>query len=123
MICTLICKKREAEDGRKWVNFSMLRGKKWYNVKFVKECAPPQVQKIAEGVGRAFIDLTPDDKYDIREQGSNATLFVESYKNLSEDALKKCVADEIAKVEKYRADHEKARVDFLTPVDDAELPF
>lgn len=123
MICTLICKKRESADGRKWINFSMLSKSKWYNVKFVKECAPPQVQKIAEGVGRAFIELTADNKYDIKDSSGNLTLFVESYNNLAADALKTCIAAETEKVEKYRADKEKARVNFLQPTDDEDLPF
>lgn len=122
MICTLICKKRESEDGRKWVNYSMLKGKKWYNVKFVKECAAPQVHKIADGVIRSFIELTADCTYDIREQGTNATLFVENYKNLNDEQLKSAITAETAKVEKYRAEREKARVNFLAD-DDTDLPF
>lgn len=123
MICTLICKKREAEDGRKWVNYSMLKGKQWYNVKFVKECAPPQVHKIADGIGRSFISLTADHKYDLREQDNSSTLFVESYDNLNAEELRTAILSETEKVEQYRKEREKARVNFLMPADDTTMPF
>lgn len=129
MICTLICKKRESDDGlRKWVNYSMVKGAKngkggtWYNVKFVKDCAAPQVHKIAEGVGRAFIELDATCTYDIKEQASGNTLFVESYKNLTDDTLKEHIAAETKRVEEYRAEREKARKNFLDD-DDTELSF
>lgn len=121
-ILTLIAKKREINDGmtsvRKWINFSTLRKGKWYNVKFVKECAPPQVQKVADGVVRAFIELTPESKYDVSAKG-NGTLFVESYAPVTGGALDACIKEERKKVEEYRAKREKERIDFISD-DDAD---
>lgn len=124
MIFKLICKKREkAEENRKWVNYSTLHKGKWYNIKFVKECPPPQTQKIADGVYRAFIELTPDCVYDINTKGVSATIFVETYKILDEKTLSEEIKKETASIEKYRADREKARVDFLSPNDSDEAFF
>lgn len=119
-ILTLIAKKREINDGmtpaRKWINFSTLRKGKWYNVKFVKDCAPPQVQKVADGVARAFIELTPESKYDVSPKG-NGTIFVESYTPVTGSALDACVKAETKKVEDYRAKREKERLDFISDDD------
>lgn len=123
-IITLIAKKREVSDGitpsRKWINYSTLRKGKWYNVKFVKDCAPPQIHKVAEGVARAFIELTPDDTYDISMKG-NGTIFVESYTPVADDALKACIAAETKKVEDYRAKREKERLDFISDDDTDDI--
>lgn len=120
-ILTLIAKKREVNDGttpaRKWINFSTLRKGKWYNVKFVKSCAPPQVQKVADGVVRAFIELTPESKYDVSSKG-NGTIYVEGYNPVTGTALDACVKAEQKKVEEYRAKREKERIDFISDDDD-----
>ena len=109
MILTLIAKKREHE-GKKWINFSFVKDKKWYNVKFVKNCIPPKAHAVTEGVGRAFIELTEANKFDIVES-DNAVIFVEDYTELSAEALK-------AEIEK-----EKNKMNFLMPIKDEELPF
>lgn len=123
-ILTLIAKKREVNDGmtpaRKWINFSTLRKGKWYNVKFVKDCASPQVQKVADGVARAFIELTPESKFDVSPKG-NGTIFVESYNPVTGDALDACVKEERKKVEEYRAKREKERIDFVSGDDDDDI--
>lgn len=132
-ILTLIAKKREVNDGisapRKWINFSTLRKGKWYNVKFVKDCAAPQCIKVADGVVRAFIELTPDSKYDVSPKG-NGTLFVESYNPVTGDTLEKLKAAETEKVNAYRAKRERERMDFINDDDtpsadggDDDFPF
>lgn len=124
MILTLICKKRELE-GKKWINFSLLKGGKWYSVKFVKNCAAPLIHKIDKNVYRAFISLAETDKFDIaqkNEGGKNATVFVETYSNLSDEMLSASVETERKNLAAYRALRDKERVSFLI-VDDAEQPF
>jgi len=124
MIATLICKKREF-DGKKWINFSFVKNNKWYSVKFVKDCAAPQIHKIDEGIHRSFIELTATDKFDMKnnEDGKNVTIFVESYSNLSAEALAAAIAAEKKKLEEYRAAKEKEKMSFLLPTDDKDMPF
>lgn len=121
MVVTLIAKKRESEDGRKWINFSTLKRGKWYNVKFIKDCAPPQVHKVADGVLRAFVDLTADSKFDISPKG-NGTIFVETYNPVVADALESAIAAEKVKIDKFREKREKERMDFIAP-DEDDLDF
>lgn len=123
MIFTLICKKRETEDNRKWINYSMCKGKVWYNVKFVKECAAPQLHKIMDNVERAFIKLELTDKYDIVYKSNNSRiLFVESYSDLTDDELKAAIAAETKKIEDYRKAKEKVRIEFLSDGSE-DIPF
>lgn len=121
MILTLIAKKRE-QDGKKWTNFSFVKNEKWYSVKFVKDCAPPQVYEVADGVKRAFIELTKENKFDIVE-GGRAVIFVENYNELSAEALTAAVNAEKKKIETYRQKREQDRINFLLPSDDTEIPF
>ena len=121
MILTLIAKKREY-DGKKWTNFSFVKNEKWYSVKFVKDCAPPQAYEVADGVKRAFIELTKENKFDIKE-GESAVIFVENYNELSAEALTAAANAETKKIEKYREKREQDRINFLLPSDDTELPF
>ena len=121
MLLTLIAKKREHE-GKKWINFSLIKNEKWYSVKFVKDCIPPKVYGVAEGVGRAFVELTEKHKFDITD-GERATIFVEQYDDLSAEALKAEIEKEKNKIENYREKREKSKMSFLTPVNDIELPF
>lgn len=124
MILTLIVKKRETENGKKFNSYSTLRGEKWYSVKFVKDCPPPQVVSIEENVKRAFISLKADSKFDIRESDVNrSTVFVETYEPVTGADFDRVVTVEKQKCEEYRKAREKARMDFLTPVDGEELPF
>ena len=120
MILTLIAKKRE-HDGKKWTNFLFVKNKKWYSVKFVKDCAPPQTYEVADGIKRAFIELTQENKFDIKE-GERAVVFVENYNELSAEALAEAVNIEKKKIETYRQKREQARIDFLIPTEE-ELPF
>lgn len=121
MILTLIAKKRE-QDGKKWTNFSFVKNEKWYAVKFVKDCAPPQIYEVADGIKRAFIELTKENKFDIVE-GEKAVIFVEDYKQLSAEALTAAGNAEKKKIETYRQKREQDRINFLLPADDTELPF
>ena len=123
MLFTLICKKRVSDDGRKWTNYNLLRGKKWYSVKFVKDCAPPQNYKIDEGIYRAFIDLSNKDKFDLKENADcYNTIFVESYGAVTPEIAEKHIAIEKERVDKYREEKEKNKIDFITPSDE-DLPF
>jgi len=125
MILTLICKKREA-DGKKWTNYTTIQKGKWYNVKFVKECAAPQIKKIDENINRAFIELNANTKFDIKEDTEdkrNAIIFIESYNNLSAEALQKAIDNEFKSIEKYREEKEKTKISFLMPTDDTDCPF
>lgn len=121
MILTLIAKKRE-QEGKKWTNFLFVKNEKWYSVKFVKDCAPPQVYEVADGVKRAFIELTEENKFDIVE-GERAVIFIENYKKLSAEALTAAGNAEKKKIETYRQKREQDRINFLLPSDDTELPF
>ncbi len=121
MILTLIAKKREFE-GKKWINFTYLKGDKWYNIKFVKNCVPPKAHAVTEGVGRAFIELTETNKFDIVE-GEKAVIFVEDFNELNAEALKTEIENERKKIEAYREKRERSKMNFLTPVNDTELPF
>lgn len=121
MILTLIAKKKE-QDGKKWTNYLFVKNEKWYSVKFVKDCAPPQTYEVADGIKRAFIELTKKNKFDIKE-GERAVVFVENYNELSAEALTAAVNAEKKKIEKFRQKREQDRINFLLPSDDTEIPF
>lgn len=121
MIMTLIAKKRE-KGGKKWTNFLFVKNEKWYSVKFVKDCAPPKIYKVADGIRRAFIELTQENKFDIKE-GERAVIFVENYNELSAEALTAAINAETKKIEAYRQKREQDKINFLLPSDETELPF
>lgn len=121
MICVLIPKLRETDKG-KWVSYSTLKGKQWYSVKFVKECAPPRLHEVAQGVYRGFIDLQEEHEFNVATEGKYKVLYVETYGTPSADSLKRAMAAETKRIEAYRAEREAERMDFLAPdVDD--MPF
>ena len=122
MILTLIAKKREHE-GKKWINFSFVKDKKWYNVKFVKNCIPPKAHAVTEGVGRAFIELTEANKFDIVEKEQQLIIFIEDFNELNTEALKAEIENERKKIEAYREKKERNKMNFLMPIKDEELPF
>lgn len=104
MVIALIAKRRQSEDGqRKWVNYSCKRGRQWYDVKFVHDCAPPKVYDIDKpnNVLRSFID-TDENGSNVTVRGGRQILYVESYKELSVDELKTAVDAELAIVKKFR---------------------
>lgn len=121
MLFTLICKKRTTEDGKKWTNYSLLKDKKWYSVKFVKDCAPPQNHKIDENIFRAFIELTNNDVFDLKE-GEYPTLFVEKYTAPAPETVEKYIGIEKKNIQKFREKKDQAKKDFIMPTDE-ELPF
>ena len=122
MILSIICKKRET-DGNKWTNYSVNQKGIWYNVKFVKDCAPPQIHAIDTNILRAFINLNNPQKFDIATDKDNRkTLFVEGYALISEPQLTELIAKERAKIEEYRKSREAEKMDFLEP-DEPESPF
>ena len=121
MILTLIAKKREHE-GKKWINFSLIKNEKWYNVKFVKNCIPPKAHTVTEGVGRAFIELTETNKFDIVEK-EQSVIFIEDFNELNTEALKAEIENERKKIEAYREKRERSKMNFLMPIKDEELPF
>lgn len=124
MILTLICKKREHE-GKKWINYSYIKGEKWYSIKFVKDCIAPKMHLIDEGIYRAFIELTTKNKFDLKisDEGKNSIIFVENYQDLENDELVKIIEKEKDKLDKYRKKRDSEKMSFLSPMDDAELPF
>lgn len=126
MILTLIVKKKETQDGRKFNSFSANRGDKWYAVKFVKDCPAPRTISVEDNVQRAFIRLEQDDKFDIRQDKKDPTrnvLYIENYRAIDDETLAKCVEVERKKIAAYREEREKAKMDFLLPVDGEDLPF
>ena len=123
MVLSIICKKRE-KDGKKWTNYSANVKGIWYNVKFVKDCAPPQVHAVDTNILRAFIDLKDKSKFDIAtDKSSNSkTLFVEGYESLTQPQIDDLKTKELAKIEEYRKAREAEKMDFLEP-DEPESPF
>lgn len=125
MILTLYAKKRETKDGKKFNSFSARRAGKWYSVRFVRECQPPQAISLDEhgNVKRAFIGLTTESKFGIKDSEKGATLFIESYDVIGDDDLARAIAAEKKAYADYKAADEKRRIDFITPVDGEDLPF
>ena len=50
-------------------------------------------------------------------------LYIENYRAIDDETLAKCVEVERKKIAAYREEREKAKMDFLLPVDGEELPF
>lgn len=125
MILTLYVKKRETKDGKKFNSFSARRAGKWYSVRFVKECQPPQAISLDEhgNVKRAFIGLTTESKFDIKDGEKGATLFIEGYDVIGGDDLARVIAAEKKAYDDYKAADAQRRIDFVAPVDSEDLPF
>lgn len=125
MIVKLIVKARETKDGKKFNNFSTNKGGKWYAVKFVKGCEPPQVITVDGNVRRAWIELSAVHTFNIRANatGNGMTIFIENYASVSDDIIARCVEAEKKEIATYREAQEKARRDFLVPDDAENLPF
>lgn len=122
MIFALNCKRME-RDGNKWINYSTKKDGKWYSFRFVRDCVPPKPHKICEGVAKAFIDLDDSHVWNISEKGGYLYLYVESYADLKPEALELAIRKERENIEKFREQKEKEKKNFITPIDDEDLPF
>lgn len=125
MIVKLIVKKRETKDGKKFNSFSTNKSGKWYAVKFVRDCPPPQVITVDGNVRRAWIELSAVHTFNVRANatGNGMTIFIENYASVSDDVIARCVEAEKKEIATYREAQEKARRDFLVPENEQDLPF
>lgn len=121
-IITLFAKSKEHE-GKKWTNFSTLKNGEWYSVRFVKECNIPKVYEVTEGIKRAFVGLTAKNTFNVAESDYGKILYVENFRELSEDEIKNEIEKETQRVVDYRKKREAEKMSFLDDSPKEEVTF
>lgn len=112
---SLVVRKRKTENGS-FNSFSAKVGDLWYTVKFTQDCLPPPVINLGDNRQRAFIKLDAECLFDVKKAEKDTdfnTLYVSTYKALSESETEIAKEAEIKIAKEWEEKRMRERISFL----------